>query len=78
MPDREDFSLQIQNRSQLSQIEEYVSGLDPLLQAVFRLRLYGERSFPEIAVALGEPEATVKTQYYRLLAKLRKEFDPYG
>lgn len=77
LPDREDFSLRIQDRSQLAQIEEYVSGLDPLFQAVFRLRLYGERSFPEIAAALGEPEATVKTRYYRLLEKLRKEFDPY-
>ncbi len=77
IPDREDFSLQIQDRSQLAQIEDYVSGLDPQLQAVFRLRLYGERSFQEIAAALGEPETTVKTRYYRLLSKLRKEFDPH-
>ena len=43
-------------------------------EAVYRLRLYGERTFPEIAAALGQPEAAVKTRYYRLMARLRKEF----
>lgn len=43
-------------------------------KAVYRLRLYGERTFPEIAAALGQPEAAVKTRYYRLMARLRKEF----
>ena len=55
--------------------EDYVSGLDPETQAVYRLRLYGERTFPEIAAALGRPEAAVKTRYYRLMARLRKEFE---
>ena len=46
-------------------------------QAVFRLRIYGEKSFPEIAAALGEPEAAVKSRYYRLVKRLRKEFQEY-
>ena len=78
MPWEEDFTTQIQNRDLLEQIEAYVSGLDPQTQAVFRLRLYGEQSFPEIAAALGEPEAAVKSRYYRLLGRLREEFDPHG
>ena len=41
---------------------------------MFRLRIYGEKSFPEIAAALGEPEAAVKSRYYRLVKRLRKEF----
>ena len=45
---------------------------------MFRLRLYGEKSFPEIAAILDQPESAVKSQYYRLLGRLRKEFDPNG
>ena len=78
VPSEEDFAVRIQDRALLEQIEAYISGLDPQAQAVFRLRLYGEQSFPEIAAALGEPEATVKSRYYRLLGRLRKEFDPHG
>ena len=74
----EDFAARIQDRALLEQIEDYVSGLDPQAQAVFRLRLYGEQPFPEIAAALGEPEATIKSRYYRLLGRLREEFDPHG
>ena len=74
----EDFTARVQDRALLEQMEAYVSGLDLQVQAVFRLRLYGEQSFPEIAAALGEPEAAVKSRYYRLLRRLREEFDPDG
>lgn len=74
----EDFAARIQDRALLEQIEAFVSGLEPQAQTVFRLRLYAEQSFPEIAAALGEPEAAVKSRYYRLLKRLREEFDPRG
>lgn len=61
----------------LEQIEAYVSTLDPQVQAVFRLHLYGEKPFPEIAEILGQTESAVKSQYYRLRDRLRKEFGPY-
>ena len=63
LPVQEDFVSQIHNRELLERIEGYVSGLAPSLQAVFRLRLYGEQSFGEIAAALGQSEAAVKSQY---------------
>ena len=78
IPVQEDFVSQIHNRDLLERIETYVSSLDPAVQSVFRLRLYGERSFGEIAAALGQSEATVKSQYYRLLGRIREEFDPNG
>lgn len=77
IPVQEDFAAQIHDRELLGRIEDYVSGLDPTVQSVFRLRLYGERSFGEIAAALGQSEAAVKSQYYRLLGRIREEFDPY-
>ena len=75
LPDPEDFAAQVRDRALLEEIESYVSTLSPQIQAIFRLRLYGEQSFPEIAATLGEKEATVKSQYYRLMGRLRKEFD---
>lgn len=78
LPAPEDAIARTQDRVLLEQIDRYVSGLDPGLQAVFRLRLYGERSFPEIAASLGQSESAVKSQYYRLIQQLRKEFNPYG
>ena len=40
--------------------------------------LPGEKTFPEIAAALEEPEAAVKSRYYRLIGRLRKEFGADG
>ena len=78
LPVQEDFVSQIHDRELLERIEDYVSGLAPSLQTVFRLRLYGERSFGEIAAALGQSESAVKSQYYRLLGRIREEFDSDG
>ena len=78
LPVQEDFVSRIYDRELLERIEGYVSGLSPSLQAVFRLRLYGEQSFGEIAAALGQSEPAVKSQYYRLLGRIREEFDPDG
>lgn len=71
----EDFTGQVRDRALLEQIERRVSGLDSQIQTVFRLRLYGDKPFPEIAAILGQPESTVKSQYYRLIQRLRKEYD---
>lgn len=77
LPVAEDFVLRVQDRELVKQIEGFVAGLDPGIQAVFRLHLYGEKTFPEIADILGQSESAVKSQYYRLLGRLRKEFGPY-
>ena len=74
LPAEEDFSVRILDRVLLERIEAWVSGLEPREQAVFRLRIYGEKTFPEIAASLRESEAAVKSRYYRLIGRLRKEF----
>ena len=58
----------------LRRIEGYVSGFDKETQTVFRLHIYDERSFREIAESLNMPEASVKTKYYRLQKRIREEF----
>ena len=74
----EDFAAQVQDRLLLEQIETYISALDPQVQGVFRLRVYGEKTFPEIAAALDQSETAVKARYYRLMGRLRKEFGSDG
>lgn len=74
LPDEQDFAGQVERQSVLDAIERYVSALEPGLQQIYRLRLYGEYTFPEIAQMLGQPEAAVKSRYYRLMQALRKEF----
>lgn len=74
LPAETDFAAQVEDRLLLEAIEAYVSALDPQTQAVYRLRLYGEKTFPEIAAILDQPEAAVKAKYYRLMGRLRKEF----
>lgn len=74
LPEPVCFTQQLQDRQLLEQVEAYVARQDPQLQAVFRLHLYGDKPFPEIAAILGLSESAVKSRYYRLLERLRKEF----
>ncbi len=71
--DEKDFIEDIQNKELLHAIEEFVRGMEPQVQEVFRLRVYGEYPFPEIAAVLSQPEAKIKAQYYRLAARIKKE-----
>ncbi len=70
----EDLTESFMNKELLKKIEEYVQALDPDLQEIFRLRLYGDYSFPDIASAISQPETKIKAQYYRLIQRIRKEF----
>ncbi|MDE7312095.1 MAG: RNA polymerase sigma factor [Eubacterium sp.] len=68
----EDLVKNLSNQELLRQVEHFVCGMEPHIQEVFRLRVYGEYSFPEIAALFGQPESKIKAQYYRLAAKIRK------
>jgi RNA polymerase sigma-70 factor (ECF subfamily) len=54
-------------------VDEKLMGYPPAVQEIFRLRVYGEYGFSEIARVTDRPEASVKTTYYRLIHRLRKE-----
>lgn len=69
----EDFTAIIHNRELLAQAEELVGREDALEREIFRLRVYGQCSFPQIAAVTDQAEAKVKSRYYRLLERLRKE-----
>ena len=54
-----------------SLLEKQIDALPDLYRAVFVLRAVEELSVEETALALGLPEATVRTRYFRARALLR-------
>lgn len=75
--DTTDFSLRIQQSQSLKLIDDYVSGFDDRTQMIFRLHIYDDQTFREIAEATDMPEASVKTRFYRLQKHIREEFGDY-
>lgn len=78
LPADEDFVRMLEDKDLLRAVETFVSAQSPQIQRVFRLRLYGELSFPEIAAVCAESESAVKSRFHRMLKQLRKEFQDYG
>ena len=73
--DQRDFVQELENQTLLEEIEAYVCTQSTAVQETFRLHLYGGYDFPEIARLTGRTESGVKAGYYRLLKRLRKEFE---
>ncbi|GHU43456.1 ECF RNA polymerase sigma factor SigW [Clostridia bacterium] len=74
LADETDFIHQLEDADLVEQIMEYINELPAELQQIFRLKLYSEYTFTEIAELLSMPESSVKSKYYRLLRTLRREF----
>lgn len=74
----DDFAARVADADLLRHIEDAVRAEPPDVQQVYRLKLYAGATFAEIAAALGQSEAKTRSQYYRLMQRLRKEFDRYG
>lgn len=68
-----DFTAIVHDQALLAQAEELVRQEEPLEQEIFRLHVYGQCSFPQIAAVTGQAEAKIKSRYYRLMTRLRKE-----
>lgn len=66
----------LERRAEAGELAETVDALlrgEPEeAQRIFRLHVYGGLTFAEAAAALDMNEATVKTKYYRLIAKIRR------
>jgi len=74
----EDFSLDIERKIELEQIIACVNQLDVTRQKIFRLKIFGEYTFDEIANLLKIPESTVKTKYYATQRLIRTQFQQGG
>jgi RNA polymerase sigma-70 factor (ECF subfamily) len=74
IPDERDFARRLENEELAESIQAHVGTFDTDTQRIFRLKIFGEYAFREIADMTGTPEATVKTKYYRMIKNLREEF----
>lgn len=72
--DNTDFTLELQNTDLLQKIENHISSLPSGVQRIFRLHLYGDMTFAQIAKVVELPEATVKTKYYRTIKQIKEVF----
>jgi RNA polymerase sigma-70 factor (ECF subfamily) len=72
--DESNFTEMLDNKEISEKICKYVSDLSNDLQKIFRLHMFAEYTFAEIAKELNQPESSVKSKYYRIINTLRKEF----
>ena len=75
--DESDFTLKLEGGEFAENVCAYVGRLPPDTQKIFMLHIFGGHTFSEIAATLELPESSVKSNYYRLINLLRKEFADY-
>ncbi len=73
--DKEDIEITIENKEVIEKIINIINRLKVVDQQVFRLKIFADYTFLEISNALEIPESTVKTRYYSILGKVRKDFE---
>lgn len=60
----EDFTIRLEQQQDLEKVVAVVNQLDAGSQEIFRLKLFAEYTFRDIAEVLDLPESTVKTKFY--------------
>jgi RNA polymerase sigma-70 factor (ECF subfamily) len=76
--DASDFTKRLEHRDFAERVCAFVGSLPPDTQKIFRLHVFGDYTFAEIARITELPEGSVKSRYYRLVNLLRKEFAADG
>ncbi len=64
------------NRESIRHIMEIVVGFDGDWIKIFQKKCFEERTFAEIAALMKLPENTVKTRFYSMIRKIKKEVNP--
>ncbi len=75
--DESDFQNEVELKETVSDIRNVIARLDVSAQEIFRLRFYNDYTFSEISKALNLNESTIKTKYYSMIKKIRKEMKDY-
>lgn len=73
--DKSDFTINLEHREDLKKIQSIVNKLSSEHQEIFRLKIFMESTFLEISKILDVSESTVKTKYYSIIKKIKKEFN---
>ncbi|MEF9992474.1 MAG: sigma-70 family RNA polymerase sigma factor [Peptostreptococcaceae bacterium] len=74
----DDFVLNLEHREDIKKVQCIVNELDRDQQEIFRLKIFMDMQFNEISEILGMPISTIKSKYYRLIKKIRDEFNKKG
>lgn len=75
LPGEEDFTISLTYREEVERVLEVVNRRAARSQQIFRLRLFADYPFQEIAALLDVPLSTVKTDYYATLRAVRRHFE---
>lgn len=73
--DNKDIEVSFERKEDIERIIHVLNNLDISLQEIFRLKIFADYTFLEISETLNIPESTVKTRYYSVIRKIRKEFE---
>jgi len=71
----DDFTLDVENAALARSILDRLAEFPGDVQRIVRLHIYADQTFRQIADALGVPESTVKSKYFRAVRRLKEEFD---
>ena len=72
--DTSDFVISLEYKQDVEKIQEIVGKLSCEHQEIFRLKIFLDATFLEISSILQISESTVKTKYYSILKRIKKEF----
>lgn len=75
MSDIGDTEQWLENSVLAGDINAFVLKMDKECARIFHLRFYMDLTFDDIANALQMPAATIKTKYYRMIKRVREEYD---
>lgn len=70
--DDSNFSESIDRQFEVEEVIEVVNQLDTMRQQIFRLKMFNENTFAEIAELLEIPESTAKTKYYNTVRHIQQ------
>ena len=75
--DSGDFTVNLEYKEDVEKIQHIVNKLNSEHQEIFRLKIFLESTFSEISKTLDISESTVKTKYYAIIKKIKKEFNDF-
>lgn len=73
--ENDNFIVKLENKEDVEKIQDIVNNLDTKDQEIFRLKIFSEMKFDEISNILNIPVSTIKSKYYRLINKVKNEFN---
>lgn len=78
LPEDNDILERLAERELIGSIMDIVSGYDLVWVHIFQMKIFEDLSFAQIGAVLGLPENTVKTRYYAIIKRIRKELSVWS